>query len=127
MSRDRHAWRKSKTIVFHIYVLVDPRDGLPHYIGCSMNPRQRLAAHLSANVVGEGNRRRCEWIRELLAAGLRPKMMGLAKVAGYEAAADAERKWIAKGHKRAWPLLNGQKARDLVPFDLEPYVEETRQ
>jgi hypothetical protein len=123
---DRHAWRKSKTAVFHIYVLVDPRDGLPHYVGCTMNPRTRFYAHLGASY-SEGNRRRCEWVKELLAAGLKPKMMGLAKVKGYAPAIAVEKKWIEKGFKRGWPLLNGQKPRDLAPFELEPYVEETRQ
>lgn len=120
----RSDWRTSKTIAFHVYVLVDPRDGRPRYVGCTMNPRQRMSAHLNANKSTEGNGRRCEWVRELKTLGLAPKMMGLGKAVGFRAAQKLEASWIAKGWKRGWPLLNGHgKRAALPPLVLESYTE----
>lgn len=122
----RNAWRSARNVTFHVYVLVDPRDGLPRYIGCTMNPRQRLAAHVTSSY-SEGNKRRCAWVHELRGLGLRPKMMGLDKAIGYRAAMALEMKWIAKGLERGWPLLNGatRQGKPAPEFVLEPYVEAT--
>lgn len=120
---DRNAWRRSKTRVFQVYVLVDPRDGLPHYIGCTTNPKRRLYAHLCAPLSTEGNRRRRQWIEELREAGLRPRMLGLGEATGYSAATKLETEWIDRGRLKGWPLLNGRAPRASATFALEKYVE----
>jgi hypothetical protein len=57
----------------HIYVLVDPRSGKERYVGASADPERRLEAHVR-EARGPCETAKCQWIRELDRAGLRPEV-----------------------------------------------------
>jgi hypothetical protein len=90
----------------YIYGLVDPRSGDVRYIGHSHNPTKRAQSH--ANQGSGENWRLREWIEELQAAGLRPELRELACVAEDEFVLERERRWIMKGIRDGWPLLNAE-------------------
>lgn len=58
--------------IYSVYYLVDPRDGVVRYVGCTESPDQRLYTHIATR--NTKSVRRDEWILDLLAAGLKPEM-----------------------------------------------------
>jgi GIY-YIG catalytic domain./AP2 domain. len=89
-----------------VYVLVDPRDGTWRYCGVTRNSLvKRLGQHVSPH---ELQRRRpvAVWLREMVAAGMRPFIMLVERVPGAEWR-EAEQRWIAELRARGCPLLNG--------------------
>ncbi len=80
---------------WHIYTLADPRSGAIRYVGWSLNPRQRLNAHVWR--ARHGGVYKYHWIAQLLALGLRPSLAVVESGDGDYA--EAERRWIA--HYRA--------------------------
>lgn len=94
---------------FFIYALIDPRDKAVRYVGCTLDMRQRYSAHLSALEQSEGNRRRCEWVRELRALNLRPEMLLLDQKIGIAAAHISEQAIVRAGYALGWRLFNRRK------------------
>lgn len=90
--------------MFTIYALVDPRDSAVRYIGCTSWPvEMRLRAHCT-DLVGY---RRGDWIRELLAADLRPSAIVLQRTASEQEAMDLERAWYFRFLEAGAQLTNG--------------------
>ena len=59
-----------------VYGLVDPRDGRLCYVGKAETPLfSRLDRHLSEARGKKSQSHKCNWIRNLLAAGLRPEVV----------------------------------------------------
>ena len=58
--------------MIYIYTLTDPRDGRVRYVGKTNNKETRLANHISNAKTIKHNRHVCNWIKELLALGLKP-------------------------------------------------------
>lgn len=58
-------------IVAHIYILIDPRNGLVRYIGKTIRPSERYSHHIRA--INEHNRKN-NWIKSLLSVGCKPIM-----------------------------------------------------
>ena len=96
---------------FTIYAMVDPRDGRPRYVGCSVNVKDRVSSHMSVartntpNGAGAGPWT-IAWLRELLADGLRPGVSILQRVDTEDAAAQAEQAWMARFRRRGEDLMN---------------------
>ena len=94
--------------VTYIYGLFDPRAGCAlrdvRYIGKSVNPVRRLAAHLApCNISGEDYR--CRWFRKLVREGVRPLVRVLEQTTEARWAA-RERFWIARARALGAPLTN---------------------
>lgn len=100
----QEALRRFREQTFAIYVLLDPRDKRPRYIGRSVNPAARTAAHASSGG-GHGVARRA-WLGELRALGLSPVCEVLELPRGVVATIRAEQRWVDLGFRLGWPLLN---------------------
>lgn len=88
-----------------IYVLRDPRNGLPMYVGKSNAPyvSSRLAQHM--HVRDDDTSPRAEWVRELKAIGMRPEL-GVLETVKTEAEVRAEQYWIEMFEPLSPRLLN---------------------
>jgi predicted GIY-YIG superfamily endonuclease len=78
-----------------VYVLIDPRDGTPRYVGISKDPHARLAQHIN-----EVENEKRAWLAELKRMGLSPELEVLETVVEREGDVDAvaierERYWIS--------------------------------
>ena len=92
--------------VRQVYVLIDPRDGMPRYVGISKDPRSRLAQHM--NEVENDKR---AWLAELKRMGLSPELEVLETVFELEGQVDTvaearERYWISNLLRSGAPLAN---------------------
>jgi predicted GIY-YIG superfamily endonuclease len=92
--------------VRQVYMLVDPRNGTPRYVGISKDPRSRLAQHM--NEVENDKR---AWLAELKRMGLSPELEVLETVVEREGDVDAvaeerERYWISSLLRSGAPLAN---------------------
>lgn len=91
-----------------VYALVDPFDGLPHYVGSSSWLRERV---LDYQALFEGTSLCChnqaiiEWVEDLRAKRKRPSFVVLQLVPGNHHK-EAESWWIKHGRAKGWPLLN---------------------
>lgn len=103
-----------------IYGLSDPRDGKVRYVGATkVGLQYRMHAHLHDARNGESNHR-CNWIRSLLAEGIKPEAKVLEETDEHNWQ-EAERRWIASlpdltnnaegGIGRTGPLSDVTKAR----------------
>jgi hypothetical protein len=71
-----------------IYVLIDPRDDTVRYVGRSVDPKTRLAYHIA-----DSTGRKREWIHELKAEGILPRME-IVDRASWSEWESAEQQWI---------------------------------
>lgn len=87
-----------------IYVLRDPRDGAIRYVGQTVQPMERMQAHLADT--RKGCQYRCHrWMRLLAAAGLRPNME-IVECVDAGQADEAEMRWIAHYRGNGADLTN---------------------
>ena len=100
-ARDRRAMSYRNQEVWHVYGLVDPRDGATRYIGSSFNPSARLSVHLSAPA---SNIR--DWLDALRAVDLIPAVQILASFHDRDAARAHEGFLIAALQKHGDAILN---------------------
>jgi hypothetical protein len=84
-----------------IYALLDPRTDAVRYVGWSFNAKRRLKNHLK---VDGKHTHKANWIRSLLALGLKPQLKILETGTGNWA--DQERWWIAKSRFYGADLTN---------------------
>lgn len=76
--RRRRAQRLSEHC--YLYVLIDPRDAKPHYVGIAKNYRKRYSEHLREARSGAGvNVAKNEWISSIFSDGLEPVMVCVAE------------------------------------------------
>lgn len=85
----------SRNKVWTIYFLMDPRDWEIRYVGCSTQLRARLITHLS-EARTRGKSPKCQWIRELMAAGLRPILIPFLKTRSMWMRDRLEEVWIRR-------------------------------
>jgi hypothetical protein len=90
-------------MLYFIYELSDPRTAIPSYIGITSNPNIRYIQHLERKT---GSKKKCDWIRDLLAEGIQPKMKILETVDSKQEAQDRERHWIQQYLKQGRELTN---------------------
>lgn len=89
-----------------IYALRCPETGAVRYIGKSNDPARRLNAHVSRAISTGEQHHSANWIRALVARGLRPDLEVLAKVSPIEDWRDVERAYIAKAREAGLDLTN---------------------
>lgn len=116
--------RASETLKWVVYALVDPRDSLPHYIGCTRNLRARYLQHVANKK--QSNKAKCAWVAELHSLGLQPKLRVLAAFAEVRHAQECEQLRVDRGFADGWPLVNrrgsarsphGQHTMEPLPAD----------
>lgn len=91
--------------IYIVYALVDPRDSRIHYIGCTQNPKARLAAHITGARSAKRGRRKVAWLNELRRRGLRPLMIEIERVNHWRHV-ERELFWIEKLAEHGAPLTN---------------------
>ena len=90
----------------YIYAMVDPQTDKIRYVGkTSKGLEYRRQGHINAAKYNTDTYL-LRWLRGLLNTGKKPVMQVLEEVEEEEWQ-DAERKWIAYGHKQGWALTNG--------------------
>lgn len=88
-----------KVALFNFYVLIDPRDNKPKYVGRTVNPKHRLRHHIWESK--ENNRNKKEkWIVKLLSLNLKPVLRVIHKRScNIEKAIEIEKRlvlWLSK-------------------------------
>ena len=73
-----------------IYILKDPITEVAHYIGFTVNPKNRLGQHIENN---QGIKEKRIWIGNLKKQGLKPKMEIIAEYDTVEELPEAEEFW----------------------------------
>lgn len=96
---------------WYIYVLIDPRSEEIRYVGWTINPRQRLSAHVSR--ARKGGSYKYHWIAQLLDLGLRPTIEIIESGSGDHK--DPERRWIAYYRSIGCRLTNLTDGGDGAP------------
>jgi hypothetical protein len=84
-----------------IYILKDPSDSTPCYVGRTTDPEARLEAHSTTLT----NSLKERWVYSLKQRGLRPEMEIIETVYGAEADA-RERWWISQYMSKGYKLVN---------------------
>jgi hypothetical protein len=84
----------------YIYALVDPRDGEIRYVGKAKDLKVRLWGHLHE----KARTHKANWIRSLLAAGLKPELRVLEETG--DDWAERERWWIRHFRETGTQLTN---------------------
>lgn len=96
--------KRSGNIVYvpneYIYVLIDPRDDKPRYVGRTQYPDRRYEQHLMRT---SGPTK--AWVAELKQAGIVPKMVVLQEIVQFHACS-AEQKTIERYIAEGASLLN---------------------
>jgi hypothetical protein len=87
----------------YIYGLTDPETGECRYIGKTVRPIERLAAHVATKM---SNCHRARWMCGLRDRGLRPEMFILERVSGAWPWEESERFWISEARAAGWRLTN---------------------
>lgn len=95
-----------------IYALIDPRDGTERYVGRTIvDLGVRLSGHLTeARPKSDVYSRKVAWLRDLIAAGLRPKVRLLEDTPIRDLG--AEQRWILRLSRAGAPLTNEKLPRN---------------
>lgn len=88
-----------------IYVLYDPREQEPRYVGKANDSQRRLRGHLREAMSGRRHTPLYAWIRDLLDQGVVPEAH-VAEVCLDRSWQDAERDWIVRLRAVGARLLN---------------------
>lgn len=97
---------------FHIYALIDPRDGLVYYVGQTTRPDMRKISPLRGSK--DDRNPKSKWVEELKAAGVMPVMEIVDSINGtLEDAISKEQQWILKHFESGSPLRNHRLIRTL--------------
>lgn len=78
-----------------VYVIADPRDELPRYVGKTTCFRKRQQQHLRDSESGADGTHKGRWIRALLREGVRPQFRLVMCCFTPDGLNEAEREWIA--------------------------------
>lgn len=89
-----------------IYALCDPRNGEIRYIGKTNDPKGRLRSHINQAKMGRYRHHTANWLRSLIAIGLKPDLIVIYEVAPPQTWQDAERSAISAALKRGCRLTN---------------------
>lgn len=119
LTRGQATWAKGARKRKYIYLLRDPRDGSPKYVGQTVNPKKRVSVLMTSPKYGNVGR----WIEELKALGMRPEIEVLGSAVGFTKALVLEDKFIAKFSK-THALLNLARYRDYLPDTPQTLAEK---
>ena len=103
-----------------IYGLVDPRDGLIHYVGQTNKGARRLIEH--RNEHGRVNPQKTQWLQELAGVGGQPIMTVLEQCDDDDADA-RELYWITHGRDAGWPLVNKAHGYETTERKIDELLE----
>lgn len=103
----------------HVYTLSDPRDGCIRYAGRTCRPWARPGLHESTARTGQNTGPKGDWIRELLALGLKPIFTIVASHPDKTTVLVWERQWITRLANIDPPLLNTGGLKP-VPLEGDP-------
>lgn len=108
-----------------IYVLKDPRTGDIRYVGQTRTTlKSRLSCHLSCARTRDKVSIRGQWIRELLADGVKPIIEEIDKV-DLSIAEEKEREWIAHFRENGHNLINIRlRGRPVFPPGKEEFLRK---
>lgn len=95
-----------------IYILVDPRDNAIRYVG---KTTQKLSTRLSAHLRENSKCHRCNWIKNLKACDLKPRIVVLEELCGEWPWQEAEKFWIKFLKLNGHNLTNNTSGGDGVP------------
>jgi hypothetical protein len=93
-----------------IYLLRDPRNNEPRYVGATGHLKKRMLDHLACN---DSTHRSC-WIKTLKALGLKPISEILEECEGHQRV-DAERAWILGFKQAGADLVNHTDGGEEMP------------
>lgn len=106
---------------WHVYFLIDPRDGEIRYVGGSLYGKKRLLAHVWESNGASGGKGKNRWIQSLITQGKIPLAENFLSFDTKEEMAKAEVDWIRRlraagcilfNHNRPYhvndPRLNGK-------------------
>lgn len=114
--------------MIYIYGLVCPIAGIVRYIGKSLNPRQRLRAHVLGAVRGAYDHHTARWLRRLHAIGLVPELRIIEEVQPGVAWQDVERRHIADALSNGIRLTNSTAGGEGLDYlrqeDIAKYREK---
>lgn len=105
----------------YIYALVDPRDGIPRYVGSTINPYVRLSGHITESNTRSHLIRRCGWIKSIRDAGYYPHMV-ILEITPSQYTREREEFWIESLSHH--DLLNGTKRCPLNPYIRDRIVDK---
>jgi len=88
---------------YSVYVLVDPRNGSVHYVGITKNVEQRYYYHCLGC---DSTSKACAWIRKLKEQDIKPLLVIVEEVDGWDAAYRRETYWMNLLLEAKTPLLN---------------------
>lgn len=111
-----------KKTFYTIYLLVDPRDHKPFYIGQTINIKRRYYRQ-HWNPSDDDKTDRAKQIREILKAGRKPNLVILERTTRKVSALIREMYWI-ETFKRSGAILKNQENQKWL---LEQYDELTKQ
>lgn len=98
----------------YIYALIDPRDGIPRYIGqTTKTVKHRLRKHCESVVSRDTPKSR--WIKELLDLSLYPEARALCMVSP-DKLDDMEISCIKLAKEHGWPLTNVARGGNKPPY-----------
>lgn len=92
-------------MIYKIYTLADPETNIIRYIGKTKESlNNRLSKHI--NDSKKANNRRCNWIKKLTKAGLKPKIEILETLENNKQCSWAEIYWISQFKTWGFDLIN---------------------
>ena len=103
---------------YKAYVLMDPENRIPRYVGITTKPiKQRFAGHLS-DIYNrpELNKHKTAWFKSLLKGGKMPIIEQIAEFDNIEEMKQFEIDYIAK-YKEKYKLINQTKGGDIPGFN----------
>lgn len=93
--------------MYAVYVLIDPRDAVVRYVGITdQTINRRLDQHLKRT---DGNNEKSEWIDELMAVGMKPKIKAIEEGLTLQEANERESYWIQHYLAGNSPITNRAK------------------
>jgi hypothetical protein len=94
-------------IISCIYAITDPRDGLIHYVGKTLDFHKRAGQHGHFLRYANGAKYKT-WMRDMLNNNISPTMTVLEECP-IELLDFCEKSWIHQGILKGWPLTNHTK------------------
>lgn len=88
-----------------VYALLDPRNGLAHYVGSTLSLHARLCSHNNIDSWRTHTLEYCKWRVELAKIDLVPDV-AVVEVCKFEELRGREKYWITHGLQIGWPLTN---------------------
>jgi hypothetical protein len=86
-------YRDGVPCAWHVYALIDPRDGVVRYVGITYRLVQRLKAHLA----DQSDTSKTAWVTTLRSLGFVPEMRILETgYGGWIEQAECEQRWVAQ-------------------------------